>query len=69
MPSLKARRECDVSSRFKQLVVGMKLHLVDIKKTTDGTIRACVVVLTSAHISSENPIGWITVQSRAARPQ
>ena len=67
---LKVRKSFDLSSKFvKQLGVGTRLHLVNIKHAADGVARACVVVLNSPHISNERPFGWITVRkSRGAGP-
>ena len=54
----KVRLSYDPTSRFvKQLPVGLKLHVVEARRTAEGALRVCIVP-----VGQTEPLGWITAK-------
>ena len=55
---LKLRQRFEQTSKFlKQLSVGTKLHITEMRRTVDGTQRVCVIV-----IGDHEECGWVSSQ-------
>ena len=53
---LKVRYNFEQTSKFRrQLAVGTRFHVIEMRKTSDGAQRVCVVVL-----GEDEPAGWVT---------
>ena len=59
--TLKLRKQVDIGSKYiTRLAAGTRLHIVDVKKTSEGATRVAVVVLNHPKYSNEKTLGWIT---------
>jgi hypothetical protein len=52
------RRRCDLASEeVCRLAVGERLHVIDVRRTSDGARRVCVV-----RVGEDDVLGWITAR-------